>query len=357
MRDVSPPRVDAGPGGAARRVAVALLLGVLAAGCSSAEHDHAGAGAKRPVVRPTSGRQVLADEAANVVRQYWRARSLAYSSMEPGPLTGFEDQAAFLLSRADIAYRQANGLPADPAWTSDLREMHNYLTRPDRFPRWLLAAVTTAPDDAEPEVYLLTFSKPSAQTPWKLVWQAMYADNTRLPSIRVDADGFASLLTPAQQRATLLADTAEIRRRLQDYRLRAAATTTPPRAGFFVDTRDTYGAARELQADVRHARQRGVQAHLIPLELGLPGYAFATRDGALVLVTLGEETVHEYRASPLQQDQYRINFDQRIPPGSYRTVVFRSLTTAAVEVPMAGSRSRAMVIGRSSSVASVTAKP
>jgi hypothetical protein len=99
------------------------------------------------------------------------------------------------------------GIPAGSS-TSDLRDLRTYLTRPDRFPRLLLAAVTTTAGDLEPEVYLLLFTGRAPQTPWKLSWQAKYADNTPLPAVRVDADGFAVLLTATQQRATLRTDTA-----------------------------------------------------------------------------------------------------------------------------------------------------
>jgi len=217
--------------------------------------------------------------------------------------------------------------------------------------------VTAASDDAAPEVYLLAFSKAAPEASWKLSWQAQYADNTPLPSIRLDADGFAASLTPAQQRATLLADANEIRRRLQDYRQQAATTTTPPRSSWFADTKDTYGTAKQLQADLRHFRLLGITQRLSPIDLDLPGFAVATRDGALFIVAIGEKTVGDYRAFPLRQDQNRISYDQRIPPGSYRTFVTRSLTTFAVDVPKAGSHRRATVVGSSSKVTSLTAEP
>jgi hypothetical protein len=245
--------------------------------------------------------------------------------------SSFEDQAAALLSRGDLDYRRANGIPAGSS-TSDLRDLHTYLTRPDRFPRLLLAAVTTAAGDLEPEVYLLLFTRPAPQAPWKLSWQARYADNTPLPAVRVDADGFAVPLTARQQRAILRTDTTEIRRRLRDYRRQAAAATTPPRSGYFADTKDTYGAAKALQADVRRAELIGVRQRLESHDPHLPGHAVATRDGALAMVTIGEETVREYRALPLQQDQYQIGHDRRIAPGSYRTIVIRAVATSAVDL-------------------------
>jgi hypothetical protein len=342
--------------GVATGLAVAVLIGVLAASCGSAKHDRQQARTDQQGLRSSPARQALADEAANVVRQYWRARNLAYDALESGPLAGYEDQAAALLSRGDIENRRANGIPAGSS-TSDLRDLHAYLTRPDRFPRLLLAAVTTAAGDLEPEVYLLLFTKPAPQAPWKLSWQARYADNTPLPAVRVDADGFAVPLTPTQQRSTLRTDITEIGRRLQDYRRQAAAATTPPRSGYFADTKDTYGAAKTLQADVRGAELIGVRQRLVPRDSRLPGYAIATRDGALVMVTIGEETVREYRAFPLQQDQYQIGYDRRIPPGSYRTIAFRALATYAVDVPAASSHGRAVVIASNSSVTTVTARP
>jgi hypothetical protein len=173
----------------------------------------------------------------------------------------------------------------------------------------------------------------------------------------VDADGFAVPLTPTQQRSILRADTTEIRRRLQDYRRQAAAATTPPRPGYFADTKDTYGAAKALQADVRGAELIGVRQRLDPRDPRLPGYAVATGDGALVMVTIGEQTVREYRASPLQQDQYQIGHDRRIAPGSYRTIVIGAVATYAVEVPAASDHSRAVVVATNLSVTIVTAKP
>jgi hypothetical protein len=338
-------------------VAVALLIGILVAGCGSARHgrQRKASSGQQTAVQAGAARQALADEAASVVRQYWRARNLAYGALQPGPLTGFEDQAAALLSRGDLDYRRANGIPAGSS-TSDLRDLHTYLTRPDRFPRLLLATVTTAAGDLEPEVYLLLFTRPAPQTPWKLSWQARYADNTSLPAVRVDADGFAVPLTPTQQRSTLRTDTTKIRRRLRDYRQQAAAATTPPRSGYFADTKETYGAAKALQADIRRAELIGVRQRLEPHDPHLPGYAVATGDGALVMVTIGEETVREYRALPLQQDQYQIGHDRRIAPGSYRTIVLGAVATYAVVVP-ASSQRRAVVVASNSSVTTVTTKP
>ena len=339
-------------------VAVALLIGILAAGCSSAKHDRqkqARTG-QQPAVQARAARQALADEAVGVVRQYWRARNLAYGRLERGPLTGYEDQAAALLSRGDIDYRSANGIPAGSS-TSDLGDLRTYFTRPDRFPRLLLAAVTTASGDLEPEVYLLLFTRPAPRASWKLSWQARYADNTPPPAVRVDADGFAVPLTPARQRSTLGADATEVRRRLQDYRRRAAAASTPPRSGWFADTRLTYGAAKALQADVWSAGLIGVRQLLEPRDPGLPGYALATRDGALVMVTIGEQTVRKYQAAPLRQDQHQIVYDRRVAPGSYRTIVIRAVATYAVQVPAASRHGRAVVVASSSSVTSVTAKP
>jgi hypothetical protein len=348
------------PRRAAGNVSVALLIGVLAAGCTSAGGDHdKGGQVARPASagQPRSAKQALADAAASVVREYWRARNLAYSALETGPLRGFEDQAAARLSQADVENRLANGLPPDPSSTTSLRDLRTYFTRPDRFPRLLLAAVTAASDDVEPQVYLLTFTRPTPQAPWKLSWQARYADNTKLPSVRVDADGFAVPLTPAQQRATLLADTAEVGRRLQEYRQRAAASATPPRSGFFADTQDTYGWAKDLQDDIHRARVIGVEERVVARPPGLPGYALATRDGALVMVTVGEETVRDYRASPFQQDWGQINYDRRVSPGSYRTIVIGALATFAVSVPAAASHGRAVVVGSSWRVTKVTATP
>jgi hypothetical protein len=59
-----------------------------------------------------------------------------------------------------------------------------------------------------------------------------------------------------------------------------------------------------------------VRQRLEPHDPHLPGYAVTTGDGALAMVTIGEETVPEYRALPLQQDQDQIGHDRRIPPGS-----------------------------------------
>ena len=339
-------------------VAVALVIGILAAGCGSVKHDHqkkARTG-QQAAVQAGATRQALVDEAAGVVCWYWRARNLAYGALERGPLTGYEDQAAALLSRGDIDSRRANGIPAGTS-TSNLGDLHTYLTRPDRFPRLLLAAVTTAAGDLEPEVYLLLFTKPAPKAPWKLSWPARYADNTPLPAVSVDADGFAVPLTPTRQRSTLRADASEIRRRLQDYRRKAAAATTPPKSGYFANTKGTYGAAKALQADVRTAELIGVRQRLHPRDPHLPGYALATRDGALVMVTIGEQTVREYQASPLQQDQYQIGYDRRVAPGSYRTVVFRAVATYAVQVPAASGHRRAVVVASNSSVTTVTAKP
>jgi hypothetical protein len=347
-------------GRASGKVWVAMLIGVLAAGCTSAGHDHSNGGrVARPASagQPGSAKQALADEAARVVREYWRARNLAYSALEMGPLRGFEDQAAAALSQADVDNRLANGLPPDPSSNTSLRDLRTYLTRPDRFPRLLLAAVTAASDDVEPQVYLLTFTRATPEAPWKLSWRARYADNTELPSIGIDADGFAVPLTPAQQRATLLADAAEVGRRLQEYRLRAADAATPPRSSFFADTADTYGAAKDLQNDISRARRIGVDERVVARPPGLPGYALATREGALVMVTVGEQTVRDYRASPLQQDPNQINNDRRISPGSYRTMVFGTLAAFAVDVPAAASHSRAVVVGSSSSVTTVRARP
>jgi hypothetical protein len=345
-------------GKVAGNVWAALLIGALAAGCTSPGHDHSKGGrAARPASagQPRSAKQALADEGASVVREYWRARNLAYSALEMGPLRGFEDQTAALLSQADVDYRLANGLPPDPSSNTSLRDLRTYLTRPDRFPRLLLAAVTAASDDVEPQVYLLTFTRATPQAPWKLSWQARYADNTELPSVRMDADGFAVPLTPAQQRATLLADAAEVGRRLQEYRRRAAEAATPPRSSFFADTRDTYGAAKDLQNEISGARMIGVDERVVARPPGLPGYALATREGALVMVTVGEEAVRDYRASPLQQDPNQINNDRRISPGSYRTIVFDTLATFAVDVPTAASHGRAVVVGSSSSMTNVRA--
>jgi hypothetical protein len=182
-------------------------------------------------------------------------------------------------------------------------------------------------------------------------------DNTELPSVRVDGDGFAVPLTPEQQRATLVADAAEVGRRLQEYRRRAAEAATPPRSGFFADTRDTYGAAKDLQDGIRSARAIGADGRVVARPPGFPGYALATQDGALVMITVGEETVWDYRASPLQQDPGQINQDRRISPGFYRTVAIDTLATFAVDVPAAASHGRAVVVGSSSSRINVTAKP
>lgn len=345
---------------AAGNVWAVLLIGALAAGCTTAGRNHdRGGRVARPVSagQPHLARQALAAEAANVVREYWRARNLAYSALEMGPLRGFEDQAAALLSQADVDHRLANGLPPDPSSNTSLRDLRTYLTRPDRFPRLLLAAVTAASDDVEPQVYLLTFTRVTPQAPWKLSWRAQYADNTALPSVRTDADGFAVPLSPAQQRATLLADTAEVGRRLQEYRLRAADAATPPRSSFFADTRDTYGAAKDLQNDISSARMVGVDERVVARPVRVPGYALATQDGALVMVTVGAATVRDYGASPLQQDPNQINNDRRISPGTYRTIVFDTLATFAVDVPAAASHARAVVVGSSSLVTDVRAIP
>jgi hypothetical protein len=347
-------------GRAAGNVWVALLIGALAAGCTSAGRDHdKGGRLARPASagQPRSAKQALADEAASVVGEYWRARNLAYSALETGPLRGFEDQAAARLSQADVDNRLANGLPPDPSSNTSLRDLRTYFTRPDRFPRLLLAAVTAASDDVEPQVYLLTFTRATPRAPWKLSWRARYADNTKLPSVRVDADGFAVRLSPARQRATLLADTAEVARRLQEYRQRAAVAATPPRSSFFADTRDTYGWAKDLHDQISGARVIGVDERVVERPPRLPGCALATRDGALVMVTVGEETVRDYRASPFQQDPNQINYDRRVSPGSYRTILIDALATFAVNVPAAASHRRAVVVGSSWQVTNVTATP
>lgn len=344
----------------AANVWVALLIGALAAGCTSAGRNHeTGGGVARPASagQPGSAKQAPADEAARVVREYWRARNLAYSALEIGPLRGFEDQAAALLSQAQVDYRLANGLPPDPSSNTSLRDLRTYMTRPDRFPRLLLAAVTVASDDVEPQVHLLIFTRATPQAPWKLSWRTQYADNTALPSVRTDADGFAVPLSPARQRATLLADAAEVGRRLQQYRRRAADAATPPRPGFFADTQDTYGAAKDLQDEISGARMIGIDERVVTRPPRGPSYALATRNGALLMVTIGEQTVRDYRASPLQQDPNQINNDRRISPGSYRTVVFDTLATFAVDVPTAASHARAVVVGNSASTTHVRAIP
>lgn len=342
------------------RVWAALLIGALAAGCTVAGRTRDVSGQvtrSASAGQPRSAKQAPADEAATVVREYWRARNLAYSALEMGPLRGFEDQAAAQLSQAEVDYRRATGQPPDPSSSTSPQGLRTYLTRPDRFPRLLLAAVTVASDDVEPQVYLLTFTRATPQAPWKLSWRARYADNTKLPLVRTDKNGFAIPLSPAQQRATLLGGAAEVGHRLQDYRRRAAQAATPPRSSFFAATRDTYGAAKELQNEIGFAKRLGVDEQLVARPPRLPGYALATREGALVMVTVSETTVRHFRASPLLQDPNQINNDRRIAPGSYRTVVFNTLTTFAVDVPAAASHARAVVVGSSSSVTDVRATP
>jgi hypothetical protein len=53
----------------------------------------------------------------------------------------------------------------------------------------------------------------------------------------------------------------------------------------------------------------------------------------------------------------QINNDRRISPGSYRTMVFGTLSSFAVDVPAAANHGRVVVVGRSSSVTTVRAAP
>ncbi len=299
--------------------------------------------------------QPLLDEAAGVVRAYWQARGLAFSIREAAPLRDHEDGAAASLSGGVIEDAHANGNP--PSQNLTLSEIHVYVPRPERFPRVFLAAVTATDPDTSPEIYLVVFTKGARQAPWKASWWVKYANNTPLPSIVVDQDGFATQLAPSQQRRVLVTDAVTVERRLRDYLTQAEETDTPPRSGFFTDTADTYGTVKANEAFKKQSAQNGVAVGQSLKDARLPGFACLTRDGALFAVTIRADKLVGFLASPLVQDANQIQADRRIPPGSYRAVLYRYLATYAIQVPRTGSTDpRAVAVASSWSVTAVTAR-
>jgi hypothetical protein len=338
---------------------VALALALIAAGCTQAKPDKAesrhASQQSSAAARPQLAAQPLLDEAAELVRGYWRARGLAFSTQQEGELTGWEEGAAARLTREVIDEARRNGKPTPQ--TSNPDNIRVYVPRPSGFPRAFLAAVTATDPDVAPEIYLLVFTRQDSQSPWKASWWVRYADNTPLPPIVVDSDGFATQLAPPRQRATLLADTATVERRLRDYLMQAEKATRPPRSSFFTDTVDTYGTAKTHQAARALSRLDGIVVTRAPRDARLPGFAFLTRDGALLAVSVAEDVVQEYIMEPLVQDPNRLQADGRIPPGSYRRIIWRYLATYAVQVPTAGGGGRAVALASRWAVADMTAKP
>lgn len=230
---------------------LALVL-MAAPGCTRAGPDagsQSGTGTgsgPTTTARPRLAAQSQLDEATGVVRSYWEARGQAFSNQDEEPLAGREDRAAAVLSREVIDDARLHGKPTPPASTAS--EIRVYLPRPEGFPRVFLAAVTATHPDFAPEVYLLVFTRQERRAPWQASWWVRYADNTPLPLIVVDRDGFATEFTPSRQRATLLGDTETVERRLSDYLERAQTLSRPPTSRFFADAVDTFGTARQHQA-------------------------------------------------------------------------------------------------------------
>jgi hypothetical protein len=337
-----------------------LVVVPVSAGCTRAGPDAGtttgtGSGQQPAPQGPRPAAQSRLDEAADVVRSYWEARSLAFSNQEEEPLAGREDGAAAVLSREVIDDARLNGKPTPPASTAG--DIRVYLPRPGGFPRTFLAAVTATHPDFAPEIYLLVFTRQEPKAPWLASWWVRYADNTPLPPVVVDQDGFATQLGPARQRATLLGDTEAVERRLSDYLERAQSRAGPPRSRFLADTVDTYGTVRQQQAAVSRSRLEGIDTTRFRRDDHLPGYAFRTRDGALLAVTIGQDVVQRYRSRPLIQDPNQLQADRRIPPGTYRTAVRRFVAAYAVHVPEAGSRDRATALASRWAVAEVLAEP
>lgn len=352
-------RVAASTGVMRAWLRVAFAVALLATGCTQARPDQAErqrvSHQPSSAVGPQLAAQPLLDEATEVVRGYWRARSLAFSSRQAGELTVWEEGAAATLSQEVIDEARRNGKPTPQTSTPD--NIRVYMPRPSGFPRAFLAAVTATDPNVAPEVYLLVFTRRDAQSSWKVVWWVRYADNTPLPPIVVDRGGFATQLGPPRQRATLLADTATLERRLRDYLTQAEKATRPPRSSFFADTVDTYGTAKTQQAARVLSRLDGIVVTRAPRDARLPGFAFLTRDGALLAVTVVEDVVQEYVVEPLVQDPNRLQADGRIPPGSYRRIIWRYVATYAVQVPKAGSGGRAVALASRWAIADMTAKP
>lgn len=338
---------------------VAFAVALLATSCTQGRPDKAERqGASRQpslAAGPRLAAQPLLDEATEVVRGYWQARSLAFSSQQEGELPGWEEGAAATLSREVIDEARLNGKPTPQ--TSTAGSIRVYLPRPSGFPRAFLAVVTATDADVAPEVYLLVFTRRDAHSSWKVPWWVRYADNTPLPPIAVDRGGFATQLGPPRQRATLLADAATVERRLRDYLTQAENATRPPRSSFFADTVDTYGTAKTHQAARAQSRLNGVVMTRAPRDARLPGFAFLTSDGALLAVTVAEDVVQDYIVEPLVQDPDRLQADRRVPPGIYRTIIVRYLATYAVQVPKAGSGGRAVALASRWAIARTTARP
>jgi hypothetical protein len=341
------------------RLRVAFAVTLIAAGCTQAEPDKAESQrtSQQPpaAAAPQLAVQPLLDEAIELVRGYWRTRTAAFSSKQEGELTVWEQGAAATLTREVLDEARLNGKPTPQTSTPDTIRV--YMPRPSGFPRAFLAAVTATDPDVAPEVYLLVFTKRDARSSWKLSWWVRYADNTPLPPIVVDRGGFATQLTAPRQRATLLADTVTVERRLRDYLMQAEKASRPPRSSFFADAVNTYGTVKKHQTARVLTRLNGVVTTRAPRDARLPGFAFLTRDGALLAVTVAEDVVQEYIVEPLVQDPNRLQADGRIPPGVYRTIITRFLATYAVQIPNAGSGRRAVALASRWAVAGMTAKP
>jgi hypothetical protein len=135
-------RVAASTGVMRAWLRVAFAVALLATGCTQARPDQAErqrvSHQPSSAVGPQLAAQPLLDEATEVVRGYWRARSLAFSSLQAGELTVWEEGAAATLSQEVIDEARRNGKPTPQTSTPD--NIRVYMPRPSGFPRAFLAA-------------------------------------------------------------------------------------------------------------------------------------------------------------------------------------------------------------------------
>jgi hypothetical protein len=170
------------------------------------------------------------------------------------------------------------------------------------------------------------YHRDSEATPWKATYEATFANNIDLPSLRLDARGNGHLLSAKEMAAQHALP--------EDLMKQYAAGFGTFAPGEFTSGEATY-EANWLSSVDDHG------AGLIRWDPQPGGVAVALADGALVFGSLQRnQSLHKFALGTTSyfvvQDPKRVNYSGILDPGHYTDLAFRSLVTLAVEVRAAG---------------------
>lgn len=262
--------------------AATACLVLTATACDSSTRtpapSHTGTRASaKPSPRPTATPAIAPQTALATIEHYMQVKNTADSAISPALADTIEDGPLYAMSQG--GYKRDSGIPAKDRtayqpWLYDAAGTHLYI--PKLLPgakRWFAAAIAVTSKDQ----LLVVFAEQSDHS-WQMVL-ASDLDGAPLPSIALDADGYATAVATDGSQPALDAG-----------RLRAAVVDNFATGGVYDGTKyltPTAASQRQISVhtkDIHHLGTKGTTAFAAADNPWTDAYALKTvGGGALVL--------------------------------------------------------------------------